>query len=176
MNQRILSFGGSYIRIPRNATEFEAIHQSMNIRNLALTYQDTGIRFDQETLSSPDDVVDYMKGAFDERPDQEQFWIILLNQRNRPLGRFLCALGTVSRVAVHPREVFRPAVLNAASSVVVVHNHPSGDPRPSREDQKITNTLFKSSKVIDIELLDHIIIGTEFDDPNGVGFYSFFHR
>lgn len=60
---------------------------------------------------------------------------------------------------VHPREVFRCAIANCASSIILVHNHPSGDPTPSREDINVTLRLIKSGKILDIEILDHIIIG-----------------
>lgn len=148
----------------------------MLIKEVGLKYRNTRHRYSKDVLTSPEDVVEYMKGAFDERPEQEQFWVILLNRKNRPLGRFLCTLGTVSSVTVHPREVFRPAVMQAASSVVVVHNHPSGDPCPSSHDERITQQLLKASLAIDIELLDHIIIGSEDVDPLGIGYYSFLNN
>lgn len=147
----------------------------MTIKELDLTYRDTGIPFIKDTLTSPEDVVAYMRGAFDSRPEQEQFWAVLLDRRNHPLGRILCTLGTASRCLVHPREIFRAAIVKAASAVVVVHNHPAGDPSPSSDDEQVTRLLSTAAATIDIDLVDHIIIGEPELDPEGVGFYSFFH-
>lgn len=72
-----------------------------------------------------------------------------------------------------PREVFRGAILASASALVVAHNHPSGDPAPSSADIVVTRMLRDAAKVIDIELLDHVIVGEKTADPLGVGFYSF---
>lgn len=148
----------------------------MTIKEVGLTYRDTGLKYHKDTLTCPQDVVEYMDGAFDERPDQEQFWVILLNRKNRPLGRFLCTIGTVSSAPIHPREVFKPAILNSASSVIVAHNHPSGDPMPSAQDTRVTEILQKAGRTLGIELVDHIIIGHPEHDPEGIGFHSYFHQ
>lgn len=148
----------------------------MTIKELDFTYRDTGIAYAGDTLNSPEDVIEYMKGAFDMRPEQEQFWVVMLDRQNRPLGRSLCTLGTVSCSIVHPREIFRAAILSSASSIVVVHNHPSGDPSPSEQDKRATQLLLRASKTIGIEMLDHIIVGKPELDPEGDGYFSFFHR
>jgi DNA repair protein RadC len=126
-----------------------------------------------ETLSDPESVVDYMKGAYEQNPTQESFWVIALDRKNKPMGRSLVTLGTASSCLVHPREVFKYAILQSASAIIVSHNHPSGDPAPSREDIRVTKQLREASYVLGIELLDHIIIGTPEDDPLRVGYYSF---
>ena len=74
---------------------------------------------------------------------------------------------------MHPREVFREAIRLSASAVIVAHNHPSGDPAPSRADIQVTRQLREAAKVIGIDLLDHIVLGRRAADPHGVGFYSF---
>lgn len=148
----------------------------MELLNLDLLTDEREVIPFKQTLASPQDVVDYMEDVISRRPDQEQFWTILLDRRNRPIGRCLCALGTVSRVVVHPREVFRAAIIHAASSVVIVHNHPSGDPSPSCEDERLTKRLLSAAQVVGIELIDHIIIGDREIDEEGIGFYSFFHE
>lgn len=81
--------------------------------------------------------------------------------------------GTAGSTLVHPREVFREAIKEAASAVVCVHNHPSGDPAPSAAYIRVTRLLREASRTVDIELLDHIIIGSTGTDPVGLGHYSF---
>ncbi|MET0263385.1 MAG: JAB domain-containing protein, partial [Rariglobus sp.] len=80
-----------------------------------------------ELCDSVESAVEYMKGAFDEHPDQEALWVILLNRKNRPIGRQLITLGTATSSLSHPREVFRAAIVGSATGIICVHNHPSGD-------------------------------------------------
>ncbi len=127
----------------------------------------------EEPLNTPPKVVDYMAGAFDDSPLQESFYIVCLNRKNRPLCRHRISLGTVSGTLVHPREVFRVAVLASASAIVAVHNHPSGDPAPSAADVQVTRQLREAAKTMQIDLLDHVIIGTKEDDPTARGYHSF---
>ena len=127
----------------------------------------------EEPLSMPPKVVDYMAGAFDDAPMQESFYVVCLNRKNKPLCRHRISLGTVSSTLVHPREVFRIAVLASASAIICVHNHPSGDPTPSVADTQITRQLREAAKMMQIDLLDHVIIGAQEDDPQGRGWYSF---
>jgi len=90
---------------------------------------------------------------------QEQFVVLTINTKNRLIDRHMIALGTVSSTLIHPREVFRPAITDSASQIIVAHNHPSGDPSPSAEDIRITRKLIEAGKVVGIEVMDHIIIG-----------------
>lgn len=92
-------------------------------------------------------------------PDQECFVSILLNTRCRITGHVLVALGTLDQVVVHAREVFRAAIINSAHSVVVVHNHPSGDPVPSEADIRISRELQKGGQLLRINVNDSVIIG-----------------
>jgi DNA repair protein RadC len=126
-----------------------------------------------EPLNTPSKIVDYMAGAFDDTPMQESFYVVCLNRKNRPLCRSRISLGTVCNTLVHPREVFRIAALASATAVVAVHNHPSGDPSPSAADLAVTRQLREAAKTMDIQLMDHVIIGTKEDDPTGQGFHSF---
>jgi len=91
---------------------------------------------------------------------QETFVTLTFNTKNHLIARHLISLGTVNSTLVHPREVFRPAITDGAASIVVAHNHPSGDPSPSAEDIKITRKLVEAGKHIEINLLDHLIIGS----------------
>src|ERR1051325_6653435 len=106
---------------------------------------------------------------------QEAFYVILLNRKNRPFGRVMITLGTLTCTLAHPREVFRPAIGGAAAAIIVSHNPPSGDPAPSAADLQITRVLRDASKAVDIPLLDHIIVGDVEADPLGKGYYSFKH-
>ena len=104
---------------------------------------------------------------------QEAFYCVYLDRKNHPIGRHLITLGTATSTLVAPREVFRGAILASATALVVAHNHPSGDPAPSAADVQMTRVLREAAKVIDIELMDHVIVGDAKADPHGVGHYSF---
>lgn len=124
-------------------------------------------------VDSPERVFQYMEGAFDEDPTVEWFFVIMLNRKNRALGRVAVTKGTATASLVHPREVFRPAVLCNASALIVAHNHPSGDPAPSSADIGVTRKLKEAANMMQIDLLDHIIVGDPDADSNGLGYYSF---
>src|SRR5215212_6964193 len=102
-----------------------------------------------------------------------RFYVILLNRKNRPLGRIAITSGTATAALAHPREVFRPAIIGGATAIICAHNHPSGDPAPSAADVHLTRQLREASKAVDIELIDHVISGRATADPAGKGFYSF---
>jgi DNA repair protein RadC len=125
------------------------------------------------TVNTPALVVEYMRGAFDDFPLSEAFYVIVLNRKNKPLGRHRMTLGTATSCLAHPREVFRIAVMASATGIICVHNHPSGDPAPSAADVMVTRQLREAGKALDIDLLDHVIIGDPADDPRGIGYYSF---
>ena len=98
--------------------------------------------------------------------DQEVFWVLLLDQKYRLRCAPVAATkGILNASLVHPREVFREAIRMAAAAVIVAHNHPSGDPTPSAEDIQITRQLLETGKVVDIQLLDHIVIGGKRPHP-----------
>ena len=106
--------------------------------------------------------------------DQERLWVILLNTRNEVPSTHEIYVGNVNSAVVRPAEIFRPAVRNNAPSLIVVYNHPSGNPAPSDDDIAITNDLVASGKVLDIEVLDHLIVGSGHRyvtmNENGQGF------
>jgi DNA repair protein RadC len=126
-----------------------------------------------EKINTPDQAAAYLQSAIDTHPVQEGFYVILLDRKNHPLGRVLVTLGTLTSSLVHPREVFRPAILASAASVILAHNHPSGDPSPSAADIQVTRQLREASRAVDIEILDHVIVGSKESDPTKVGYYSF---
>jgi DNA repair protein RadC len=99
---------------------------------------------------------------------QESFQILCLNAKNKLINRHLITLGLADATLVHPREVLRPAITEGSSALVLIHNHPSGDPTPSAEDLRITKQLIQAGKIVDIKILDHIIIGREDDTGRGL--------
>jgi DNA repair protein RadC len=103
----------------------------------------------------------------------EKFWVLCLNRKNRLLKRVEITSGTATATLAHPREVFREAIREAATAVVCVHNHPSGDPMPSAADIQITRQLREAARAVDIQLIDHVIVGRASADPAGRGYYSF---
>jgi len=103
----------------------------------------------------------------------EKFWVLCLNRKNRLIRQVEVTSGTATSSLAHPREVFRAAIRNGATAVVCAHNHPSGDPAPSAADVQVTRQLREAAKAVDIDLLDHIIIGVAAADPQGRGYYSF---
>lgn len=118
-------------------------------------------------LSSPSDVADLIRALGENAiPDdaREHFVVLMLNAQNRLVAFHRTATGTLSASLVHPREVFGPALRTlGVASLILVHNHPSGDPTPSREDTRLTRQLSEAGKLLDITVHDHLIIG------NGTG-------
>jgi DNA repair protein RadC len=107
---------------------------------------DAASRFAQELVAAHDD-------------DKEHFWVVLTNIRHHYLMHTEVSTGSQSASLVHPREVFGPAVREGAATVLLVHNHPSGDPTPSAEDRELTRRLAECAKLLGIEVLDHVIVG-----------------
>ena len=145
----------------------------MKIYDVSLTF--TVVREDPEPYqaNTPEKVVQYMAGAFDSHPEQESFWVIILNRKNFAKGRVMISLGTATSTLAHPREIFRAVILASGTGFICVHNHPSGDPSPSAADTQLTRTIREAARVMDIEFLDHVIIGSPECDPAKKGFYSF---
>ncbi len=103
----------------------------------------------------------------------EHFWVLCLDRKNRLLRRVEVTKGTATNSLVHAREVFREAIKLSATAIIAVHNHPSGDPAPSRADIHVTRQLREAARIIGIEMTDHIIVGEAARDPNRLGYYSF---
>lgn len=92
--------------------------------------------------------------------DHERFWTLMLDSRNRLKGSVSeVSKGILDSSLVHPREVFKPAILSSCAAVILVHNHPSGDPTPSSEDVRITRQLVQTGQVVGIKVLDHVVLG-----------------
>lgn len=109
-------------------------------------------------LGSPEQVFAHF-GPLMEDLKQEVFRVVLLDAQNGMLRDVVVSEGTLSASLVHPREVFKPAILESAAAVILVHNHPSGDPTPSREDIRLTRQLVECGKLLDLKVHDHVIVG-----------------
>jgi len=116
-------------------------------------------RFPQgKTFSHSNDVFAHFHQRLRDKK-KECFFILLLDSKNRAMREERISEGTLTSSLVHPREAFNPAIRESAASLILVHNHPSGDPTPSREDEEITRRLVEGGKLLGIGVLDHIIVG-----------------
>ena len=115
-------------------------------------------------ISSPSDVYPVLKKYH--RKKQEHFLVLTLDGSHKVIRANIATIGIVNRAIIHPREVFLPAIKDNACSVVIAHNHPSGNLEPSREDREITERLCQAGQILGIEVLDHVIISKD-------GYYSF---
>lgn len=93
---------------------------------------------------------------------QENFYVLMLNNKNCIIGKEKISLGIVDSSIIHPREIFKPAIKNSASRIILMHNHPSGDSSPSKEDKEVTEEIAKAGEVLGIQVLDHVIIGNSY--------------
>lgn len=103
--------------------------------------------------------VDSLCEYFSERCDQEEFLIATLDTKLQVRRVVRITRGTLDASLVHPREVFRPAIADCASAILLIHNHPSGDPTPSRQDREVTDRLTEVGKLVGINVVDHIVVG-----------------
>jgi len=108
-------------------------------------------------VKSPEDVVNIVKSQLKGKK-REHFLVLCLDTRNRLINCKPVSIGSLDTSIVHPREVFKEAVSSSSASVIFVHNHPSGDPEPSKEDVELTKRLVKAGEIIGIDVLDHIIV------------------
>lgn len=112
----------------------------------------------RDSITSPEDGVALLMPRL-RYETKEHFLVVLLNSKNKVLQIEQISEGSLNSSVVHPREVFMPAVLHHAAAILAAHNHPSGDPTPSKEDKDLTKTLAEAGKYMGIPVLDHIIIG-----------------
>ena len=109
-----------------------------------------------KSIRSPDIISRIM--AEEAKADRECFWVLHLNSANRLIEKELVSIGTLNSASVHPREVFKKAIMNGAAAIITVHNHPGGNIEPSREDKATWESLNEAGRILDIEVLDHLII------------------
>lgn len=129
--------------------------QALRVSNLKMSWQRLESR-KEDVLASMDSLIDYARSAIGDK-EIEMFLVIFLGVKNNVIAEEIMQKGTVDCVAIHPAEVARMAILKGAKSVVMVHNHPSGDPTPSSADIEMTKRVKEALKAIDVRLLEHII-------------------
>ena len=122
--------------------------------------RDATILYSPRRLHSPNDAAGLARN-FLEECDREKFIVICLSTKNEPCCINISSIGSLNTSIVHPREVFKAALLSNAAAVILAHNHPSGDTTPSQEDIDVTNRLAEAGQIIGIQVMDHIIIGSE---------------
>lgn len=113
---------------------------------------------DMQSVTSPEDCVGLLMPLL-RYETHEKFVVIILNAKNKVLGIRQISEGSLSTAVVHPREVFQKAIMNHAAAIICAHNHPSGDPTPSKEDKDLTSTLAATGKILGIPVLDHVVVG-----------------
>ncbi len=120
-------------------------------------YIGVSVKSPGRVIKSPDDMIKYigddLKGKL-----KEYFQIVLLNTRNQVIGKAAISVGSLNTSIVHPREVFKEAISASSAAIILVHNHPSGDPQPSEDDIKLTKRLVEAGEIVGIEILDHLIV------------------
>lgn len=133
----------------------------INFYTLKIVKEDSTL-YEVPIIRSPEEVYQAAKQllALHEKP-QEHFCIFCLNSKNKIVGVHTISIGSLNASIVHPREVFKAAMLNNANAIICLHNHPSGDPEPSQEDIKITKQLVEAGEILGIKVLDHVIIGEQ---------------
>jgi len=132
----------------------------VSFERVALVKEKVGKYELPKKVSSPDQVykaITMLTSAEEEA--QEVFGILILNIKNKIVAVHEISRGTLNSSMTHPREVFKPAILHNAAAIVCFHNHPSGDPEPSKDDILITHRLVEAGKILGIEVFDHIIVG-----------------
>lgn len=115
-------------------------------------------RGERRVVTCPEDVADYAAPRL-RYENREHMCAMLLNVKNHIIAWETISIGSLDASVVHPREVFKPAIIKGAASIILVHNHPSGDPTPSKEDLEVTARMVQVGKIMNISVLDHIIVG-----------------
>jgi len=135
----------------------------MNIKEMLTNYESETIKIkDADTLVS--DLKNWFKNI--ETIKQEFVLLYTLNTKNQIISRNILFIGTLNESLIHPREIFKRAIMDSSNAFILIHNHPSGDYEPSKEDNYFTKTIEKASKFMKIQILDHIIISKN-------GYYSY---
>lgn len=124
------------------------------VRERKLDYPEAG-----KALNQPEAVCDLFGALFGGEPDREHVVAIMLDTRHRPTSVTVVSQGTLDSSLVHPREVFKAAILSNAAGIILVHNHPSGDVTPSPEDLAITRRLERAGAIMGIKFVDHVVVG-----------------
>ncbi|MFQ9564231.1 MAG: JAB domain-containing protein [Faecalibacillus intestinalis] len=119
--------------------------------------KESSVKYESRTIGNPSDIYLLVKG-FLEGFDREKLLVICLNTKNQPINISTVSIGTLNTSLVHPREVFKTAILSNSSKIALAHNHPSGDITPSKEDEFVTKRIQQAGVILGIELIDHLIV------------------
>lgn len=111
-------------------------------------------------ILKPEDIFKMVKGLIGDA-DREYFLVINVDVKNKPTSIEITSIGTLTEANIHPREIFKSAIITNSNKIILSHTHPSGNPEPSYEDRKVTKNLQNAGKIIGIPILDHIIIGED---------------
>ena len=166
MSQRLLKEYGLTKLFDCSLSELQEIHgigeiKGMQILSMSeLTKRYGFLKEDIKSIGSAKDVFLFFRNRLSDAK-QEHFMILMLNNRNYIIGDKLITKGVLDAALIHPREVFKEAIKHSASKIILVHNHPSGDPTPSKEDLDVTRELMQASELLGIPVIDHIIIGRD---------------
>jgi len=121
--------------------------------------RESSLLYKPRKIQGPEDAFELVRN-FLEDADREMFTVIYLNTKNEPTAIHTVSVGTLNSSLVHPREVFKAAVMVNAASLILAHNHPSNDVQPSREDIEITRKLVDAGNILGVQVLDHIVVGS----------------
>ncbi len=158
-------FGAETMTVPRRPIKFrqiKAVMETLEVREEVAQYLQADRRY-----TAPAQVAEIFSFLHNEA--KEHFFTVHLDGKNRILCLDLVSIGSLNQAIVHPREVFKTSLITSAAALLLVHNHPTGDPTPSAEDIAITRRLKEAGEIIGIKVLDHVIVGTE-------GYLSFVER
>ena len=138
---------------PQTARHLKLLHQvSVRVSQSSI--------LNRPVLSSWNALLDYCRSAM-QFEGREQFRVLFLNQKNRLLADEVMSQGTVDRAAVYPREIVRRALVHDATAIILAHNHPSGDPTPSPQDEQLTKAIVETCRSINVTVHDHLVVGRE---------------
>ena len=133
------------------------VTKRINIVSIKMV-KESSFLYQTRQILSPKDAYEMIKEQL-EGLDREQFIIACLNTKNEPTNITVVSVGSLNKAIVHPREVFKTAILSNAASIMAFHNHPSGETTPSQQDIQLTKRLYEAGELLGIKLLDHLIIG-----------------
>ena len=133
------------------------VAKRINIVSIKMV-KESSFLYQTRQILSPNDAYEMIKEQL-EGLDCEQFIIACLNTKNEPTNITVVSVGTLNKAIIHPREVFKTAILSNAASIMAFHNHPSGETTPSQQDIQLTKRLYEAGELLGIKLLDHLIIG-----------------
>jgi DNA repair protein RadC len=122
--------------------------------------KEPGYKYKTRRIKTPEEVYQLAR-EYISVPDREHFVIVALDTRNKVIGLNTASIGTLDEAKIHPREIFKYAILANAASIILVHNHPSGEPEASGDDIKLTKRVHEAGELIGIDIVDHVILGED---------------